>query len=296
MFRLFVCCVVLSAAGADVAADGPRSYAFPRERDQVIGSIESQVLRYEDTLAKVARSAGVGLLGVQDLNPDVDPWLPGEGTEVRLPTSFILPDVPFEGMVINLSERRLYYFDVERERLLVYPIGIGSDQASTPLGVTKTVLRIKDPSWTPPESVRAERLAAGQVLPGVVPPGPNNPLGEYAIQLGWPGYFIHGTNQPIGVGGLVSHGCIRLYPDHIEELATSVPNGTDVRVVAQPYKVGWRNGLLYLEAHRADAEALDYTAAMEAIVARAESAEVDWTRAIEVARTGRGIPEIISRR
>jgi L,D-transpeptidase ErfK/SrfK len=282
---------------ANVLGNGVREYPLPDEGASMLGTIEHRVLRHEDTLPRVAREEGVGVTALRRLNPDVEMWLPGEGTRLVLPTRFVLPEGPREGIVVNLSERRLYYFDRQRERLLVYPIGIGSEAGVTPLGRTRTVSKIKDPSWTPPASVRAAHLARGNVLPGLVPPGPNNPLGGYAIQLAWPGYFIHGTNRPIGVGGLVSNGCIRLYPTHIEMLATSVPNGTPVRIIEQPFKAAWQDGELYLEAHPrsvASSDA-DYTGAIAAVIA-AGGESLDLRHAVDVARAARGVPEPLRRR
>ena len=224
-------------------------YPIPSEGQDLLGAVEQLRLVYEDTFAAVAREQGVGYDALRHANPKVDPWLPGEGTIVTIPAAYLLPNAPRSGLVINLGERRLYQFDASNQRVRILPVGIGREGFATPEMVTRTLAKAENPSWTPPESVRAEHAKRGHSLPAVVPPGPTNPLGRYAIKLATPGYFIHGTNNPIGVGRRVSHGCIRLYASHIELLATSVYNGTAVTIVDQPIKLGWHNGVLYLEAH-----------------------------------------------
>ena len=281
---------VLAAGSA--SAD---TFPLPAEGVNLVGDVATIVTRDGDTLAAIARRKSIGSDALRRANPDVDAWLPEPGTEVRLPSSVILPAAPREGIVVNLSERRLYYFDRENGRLLVHPVGIGVDNAPTPLGVTRTVAKIEEPTWTPPPSIRAEHLANGEVLPRVVPPGPDNPLGRFAIKLASPGMFIHGTNRPIGVGRAVSHGCLRLYDDHIAELIRHVPNGTSVQIVDEPYKAAWKDGVLYLESHRRDET--DFTGAIRAIVGALDEAPrraIDWDKALEVARTGSGLPEPIS--
>jgi L,D-transpeptidase ErfK/SrfK len=179
------------------------------------------------------------------VNPGVDPWIPGEGVRVALPTAHILPDAPRRGVVVNIAELRLYYYPPGGGRVVSMPIGVGRDGFTTPYGTTKVTRKAVRPTWYPTQNTRADRPE----LPGAVPAGPDNPLGEYALYLGWPTYLIHGTNQPYGVGRRVSRGCIRLYPEDIERLFKMVPEGTPVTVVAQPVKLGWRGGNLYIEVN-----------------------------------------------
>lgn len=231
--------------------DGKRfTYA---EGQAVIGGVQRVRARYEDTFVDFARAYGLGYDDLVAANPGIDPWLPGDGTEIILPTRHVLPLAPREGIVLNIAARRLFYFPppVADEPRVVYtfPIGIGRAGWSTPTGATEIVARIPDPVWFPPDSVLAEYAAAGNPLPRRVPPGPENPLGKYAIMLDIPGYFIHGTNKPAGVGMRVSHGCVRLYPEDIEYLFGDVSIGVKVRIVNQPYLFGWDGGLLYFEAH-----------------------------------------------
>src|SRR5690606_6005316 len=179
-------------------------------------------------------------------------------TPVYLPTSSILPPSPREGILINLPAMRLYYFDAPRERedgerevsVTVHPIGIGREGWATPTGEATVTEKVVDPTWYPPASVRRDHAERGDPLPAVVPPGPDNPLGRHAMALSMPGYLIHGTNKPSGVGLRVSAGCIRLYPKDIEALFERVPRGTKVRIVDEPVLAGWHDGELYLEVHR----------------------------------------------
>ena len=221
--------------------------------DDVVGRLQVTVARHEDTLADIARRFNVGSTELLRANPGVDPWIPGDGKEIVLPTEFVLPDAPREGLVLNLAAMRLYYYP-EREKgaeveVITHPIGIGKVGWATPEGSTKVVSRVKDPVWTPPVSVRQEHAKDGDILPPTVPPGPDNPLGRHMLRLGWPSYLIHGTNKPPGVGMRASHGCIRLYPEDIERLFESIPDGTRVTVVNQPYVLGWRGGRLLAQAY-----------------------------------------------
>jgi L,D-transpeptidase ErfK/SrfK len=221
----------------------------------VLGREERVVTRYEDTLYAIAQRFSLGSEEIVRVNPGIDPWLPGADKDVVIPGQRILPQGPREGIVVNLPEHRLYYFPKrvagQPQRVFTYPVSIGKMDWHTPLGKTSVVQKRENPSWTPPESVRKEHRERGDPpLPAVVPPGPDNPLGAYAMRLGLKGaYLIHGTNNPIAVGMAVTHGCIRMYPEDIEELFPMVPLGTPVYLVNEPVKVAWINGLLVLEAH-----------------------------------------------
>ncbi len=271
-------------------------YPLPDPQQRLIGEPRTITSVYADTLASIALREGVGLDGLKRANADVDPWLPGEGTVLTLPTQLLLPDDWRDGITINLAERRLYYFDTANRRLLVYPVGIGVTGFETPVVTTRTVARIHKPSWTPTPAIRQERAAQGITLPAVVPPGPENPMGEYAIQLAEPGLFIHGTNAPYGVGQAVSHGCIRLFKQHIRTLATSVPNDTPVRIVDRPHKVLWHDGKLFLESHPTALASDSLSTMVAAVVEQTQgsSRSVNWTLAERTAQAGLGIPVQIS--
>ena len=200
---------------------------------------------YEDTLLDLARRFNLGYVEMVAANPGTDPWIPGEGTEVVLPTVHLLPDVELDGVVINLADMRLYYFAEPGARPRSYPIGIGREGLTTPLGTTTIARKKKDPIWRPTARMRAE----DPKLPELMPPGPDNPMGTRAMYLGWPLYAIHGTNNPWGIGRRSSSGCIRMYPEHAEELFDLVEVGTKVTVVDQPIKLEWIDGGLFMEAH-----------------------------------------------
>jgi L,D-transpeptidase ErfK/SrfK len=231
----------------------PNRFSLGDEQQDVIGEPQVVFARSQDTLSDLAREYGLGYDEIIAANPGVDPWLPGEGTPIVLPTQYVLPNSHRAGLVLNIATRRLFYFPATAEDespyVLTYPIGIGRVGWETPVGQTAIVSKAKDPSWWPPASVRKEHAELGDPLPAVVPPGPDNPLGHRVLKLDMPGYLIHGTNQPYGVGMRVSHGCVRLYPENIESLYELVDIGQAVTIVNEPYQFGHRDGLLYFEAH-----------------------------------------------
>ncbi len=219
----------------------------------VIGVPQVVFTRREDTLSDLARAYGLGYDELIAANPGVDPWLPGDQTPILLPTQYVLPNVPRRGVILNIASKRLFYFPVVPEGqpqvVKTYPIGIGRVGWETPLGATTVTAKAKNPSWFVPASVRREHAEMGDPLPSVVPPGPDNPLGTRVLKLNMPGYLIHGTNQPYGVGMRVSHGCVRLYPENIELLYELVDIGEAVMIVNEPYLLGWRDGEMYFESH-----------------------------------------------
>jgi L,D-transpeptidase ErfK/SrfK len=225
--------------------------------DALIGQRPEDVLyvqaQYEDTILDIARTFDIGQNEILLANPGVDRWLPGDGTKIRIPNSRLLPDAPHEGLILNLPEYRLYYFPKAEpgnpREVVTHPVSIGRLDWETPLGKTRIVAKNRNPVWIPPKSIREEHAADGDILPDVYPAGPDNPLGLYALRLGIPGYLIHSTNKPYGVGMRVSHGCIRMYPEDIERLFPDILVGTPVYIVNQPIKVGWFENTLYLEVH-----------------------------------------------
>ena len=208
---------------------------------------------HDQTLLDVARRFNLGQTEIVTLNPKLDRWLVKTGELVRLPNRRILPDSPHEGITLNIAEYRMYYYPENQPGTVrSYAHGVGRQDWQTPLGKTSIARKVKDPAWHPPESIRREHAANGDPLPEIVPPGPNNPLGAYALHLNLPGeYRIHGTDidKIFGIGMQITHGCVRMYPEDIEALYNSVPVGTSVYIVKQPIKVGWLNNTLYVEAH-----------------------------------------------
>lgn len=219
----------------------------------VVGEPQIVLATRDDTLSDIARAYGLGYDELIAANPDVNPWLPGENTPVLLPTQFIIPDVEREGIVLNIASKRLFYFPPEADgqpaAVMTFPIGIGRVGWETPLGDTTVTAKARDPHWYVPLSVRQEHAEMGDPLPAIVPPGPENPLGHRVLQLAMPGYLIHGTNQPYGVGMRVSHGCVRLYPENIESLYELVDIGERVTIVNEPYLMAQHDGDWYFEAH-----------------------------------------------
>lgn len=260
-------CVSSIALGAWLFASGatadnselPKGHFLLPEVGNMVGQVYTVTATEDDTLLDIARIHNVGYEEIRMANPDVSLWVPGEGTEVTIPGQFILPDEERTGIVINVAELRLYYYpDVEAgeaPRVETYPIGIGRDAYNTPLGITETTMRLENPAWYPPESIRREAAERGDPAPAVVPPGADNPLGKYAILLDIPGYLIHGTNQPDGIGMRASRGCIRMHPEDIESVFWRVPVGTQVNIIDSPIKVGWdTSGKGYIQAFTATDE------------------------------------------
>jgi L,D-transpeptidase ErfK/SrfK len=283
------------------------SYVLPAEPDSVVGELLWVMANQEDTLLDIGRRHGVGYEEIVAANPGVDPWLPGEGTRVLIPSRYILPDAPREGVVVSLAEHRLYYFPKPKagEPAVVhtYPISIGKMDWTTPLGLTRIVDKRVKPAWYPPESVRREHEAEGRPLPRVVPPGPDNPLGDYAMRLGIPGgaYLIHGTNRPAGVGMQVTHGCIRMFPEDIEQFFRSVSVNTTVRMIDQPYKMGWRGDELFVEVHaplegqdRAATHSLTNITRLLVSATRDRTAPIDWAKAEQMFDRSSGVPESVA--
>jgi L,D-transpeptidase ErfK/SrfK len=280
------------------------TYTLPIGTDTVIGEVQIVAAAHEDTLLDIGRRYGVGYEEIVAANPGIDPWLPGAGTEVLIPSRYIVPDGPREGVVVSLAEHRLFYFPPHKpgEPALVrtYPISIGKMDWHTPLGLTRIVNKRERPIWYPPESVRREHELDGRPLPKAVPPGPDNPLGEYAMRLGIPGgaYLIHGTNRPAGVGMQVTHGCIRMFPEDIAELYPQVPVNTPVRMIDQPYKMGWRGDELFMEIHAPlqgedNAEAHSLTNITKLLVSATQERPVviDWAKAERTFELASGVPE-----
>jgi L,D-transpeptidase ErfK/SrfK len=250
MFRFVISLVV----GILFSPASATTFDLVDENTRVVGHNLIVYSHEEDTLLDIARQFDLGYSEIVDANPNLDPWLPGSGQRVLVPNRFILPDAPKKGIVINLAEMRLYYYPKPKknqlQKVITHPIGVGREGWTTPLGKTRIIQKKRDPTWTPPASILAEHLAKGDPLPKVVPAGPDNPLGAYAMRLGMSGYLLHGTNRPFGVGLRVSHGCIRLFPEDIEHMFGVVPINTPVEILYQPYKAALHRGQLYLEAHK----------------------------------------------
>ncbi|MAI49871.1 MAG: hypothetical protein CMM16_04825 [Rhodospirillaceae bacterium] len=288
---------VLPAAVKAAAQTPPKvsKTAYP----PIIGTTQTHVTVYEDSLVDLARKFGLGYTEIVSANPGIDAWVPGANKKIVLPTAHILPASPRKGIVINLADQRLYFFRDDGKTVDSAPLGIGNVGWDTPKGSTKVVRKKKNPTWYVPKSVRTE----DPELPSVIGPGPDNPLGAHAVYLGWPAYLFHGTNKPYGVGRRVSHGCVRLYPEDIARLYVDIKIGTPVTVIDQPMKVTKLNGQLWLEIHPTQLQADEVEqsgkhtpskpAEFEFLLVSAagdDANRIDWIKAKRAAMERRGIP------
>ena len=286
--------VVVSAKSVTIA-----SHEFQlSDAQNMVGTLAAVDTRENDSLPDIARHYGLGYNDITIANRSIAPWTPGAGKRVLLPLRFILPDAPHKGIVLNLANMRLFYYPKQQPNtLFTYPVGIGRQGWNTPMGLTRIVDKKANPVWTVPESIHREHAQKGDPLPKVVRSGPNNPLGSYAMPLGFPGYLIHGTNKPYGIGMQISHGCVQLYPEDIEVLFKQAKVGLPVRIVHQPYMTAWDQDMLYLEAH----EPLEKWAKQKVALKkkllkelRQVSAEkkltVDWEKVERILQRADGIP------
>jgi L,D-transpeptidase ErfK/SrfK len=282
-------------------------YPLPVDGSAVVGSDEAVTSAFRDTLPDLAHRYSLGYYEIIRANPGVDVWLPGAGKRVVLPGRRILPTGPREGIVVNLPEHRLYYYPKPRNAheqrvVITYPISIGKMDWRTPLGETRVIARIRNPAWYPPVSIRKEHAANGDPLPKVVPAGPDNPLGAFALRLaaGEGEYMIHGTNNPTAVGMSVTHGCIRMYPEDVAALFPLVAVGTKVWLVNEPVKVAWVNGELLLEAHPpVDEEGQSVEPDLELLSKLLDqalgdsTAAIHWDLARKTLQAADGIPTVV---
>lgn len=287
------------SATATPTKASPVPAAKPGSYPSVIGQLQRHVTRYEDSLVDLARAYNLGYTEMVAANPGIDPWVPGADVEVVIPTLHIVPDGAREGLLLNLSDQRLYWFRPDGKTVSSVPVGVGDQGWKTPKGSTKIVRKQANPSWYVPKSV----LEEDPTLPKVVRPGPDNPLGTHAFYLGWPAYLIHGTNKPFGVGRRVSHGCVRLYPEDIARLFPQIPVGTPVTVIDQELKVARMAGQLWVEIHPSQAQAVELEQEGEFAPAKPPEFEfrilqaaggdaklIDWEKAKSAAVERRGVP------
>jgi len=264
--------------------------------DDVIGRLAVIRLEKGDTLPDIARHFSLGINAISAANPGVDIWVPKAGERILLPMSFILPDVPKKGIVINLATMRLFQFKGDSKSLLVstYPVGIGTEERPTPIGQMHIERKVIRPTWHVPVSIAEDHRKKGDPLPAEVPPGPENPLGEYALYLSKSGYLIHGTNKPASIGLRATNGCIRLYPEDVKKLYDDAPVRTPVYIVNQPYLVGQRDGVVYMEVHappeNLDAVEFDKTYTKLRNIEKKSERTLDWSKIKKALAEARGIP------
>lgn len=281
-----------------------RLYTLQKNND-LIGRIQIIQARRGQTFASIARRYDIGYYELIEANPGVDPEHIKAGTMLLIPTRYLLPPIHhtrqnYRGIVINIAEMRLYYFTPYTNTIYTYPIGIGRQNWETPIGSMSIVEKRKNPWWYVPKTIRESRKKDGVMLPFKMPPGPDNPLGHYAMRLSQRAFLIHGTNQPPGVGRRSTSGCIRLYPEDIKQLYTMTTLDTPVEIVNQPNKIGWANHQLYLESHEplqemlveADKVVLNRRAMTSYLKTSIglEHTKVDWEKAKHMSQQPIGIP------
>lgn len=292
-------CMGLCAYAQSVSA---LTYSLPAA-GEVVGELKTTIAKPGDDIAHIAREHDMGFTEIEEANPNLDPDNITPGTVVVIPSRFILPNTPHNGLVINLAEMRLYYYPKNKKEVITHPLGIGREGDDTPIGVLKVIQHIPSPTWHVPQSILKSHALQGENLPKSVPPGPDNPLGKFAMRLSNLTYLIHGTNDPYGGIGLrSSSGCLRLYPEDIETLYRQVSNGTNVYIVNEPYKAGWLKEDLYIESHvpleqKSDKE-IENTTQVRNVVELAtknRQAQVDWDKVVEISSETQGWPQVIGR-
>lgn len=266
--------------------------------ENMVGSLAAIETRENDALPDIARHFGLGYNDISVANANVSPWTPAPGSRVLLPLQFILPDAPHKGIVLNLANMRLFHYPKKQpDKVYTYPVGIGRQGWNTPMGQTTIVAKDANPTWTVPESIHREHAEKGDALPKVVRSGPDNPLGLYAMRLGFPGYLIHGTNKPYGIGMQISHGCVQLYPEDIEVLFKKATVGMPVRIIHQPYLTAWHQDMLYLEAHEPLPKWAKEKASLKKQVLKKlhevsdkKGVAVDWEKVERILQRSDGVP------
>ncbi|KFC11278.1 L,D-transpeptidase [Trabulsiella guamensis ATCC 49490] len=253
MKRAFLLTLILTGVLGAIQTARALDYPLPPQGSRLIGQNQTYTVQEGDrNLQAIARRFDTAAMLILEANHTIAP-VPKAGTLITIPTQLLLPDVPREGIVVNLAELRLYYFPPGENKVQVYPIGIGLQGLETPVMETRVGQKIPNPTWTPTVGIRKRSLERGITLPPVVPAGPNNPLGRFALRLayGHGEYLIHGTNAPDSVGLRVSSGCIRMNAPDIQALFARVKSGTPVKIINEPVKYSTEpNGERYVEVHR----------------------------------------------
>jgi len=264
--------------------------------DDVIGRLAFVTLEKGDTLPDIARHFSLGINALSAANPGVDIWVPEAGKRIMLPLSFILPDAPRKGIVINLAAMRLFQFkgNGESPEVLTYPVGVGTEERPSPTGQMYVERKVPRPTWHVPASIAKDHLKKGDPLPAAVPPGPENPLGEYALYLSKSTYLVHGTNKPASIGLRATNGCIRLYPEDVKKLYENTPVKTPVIIVIQPYLLGLSNGVVYLEVHASaeDTDTVEFDRVYKKLrnIEKESGRTLDWSKVKKVLAEARGVP------
>ncbi len=289
----FILCASLMVLSSQAFAT---AYTIPANDESIIGSIQSGFVKSGDSAATIAQAYDIGFNEIQNANPEIDMnHRFSNSREVVIPTQHLLPNAPRKGIVINLPEMRMYYY--EGKEVHTYPIGIGKTGKTIPVTTAKVTYKKENPFWYPPQDIREFNLAQGVILPRVLPPGPDNPLGTYAIYMTVPTYLIHSTIFPESVGRRASFGCIRMYENDIESFFPTVKRGVPIEILNSPVKVGWQNKYLYMEAHTPLEESkADFDATLPGMVHKiventsTKPTLVDWQEVSFIAQAKDGVP------
>ena len=277
------------------------TFPLPAKGGDVVGKISTYVVNKGDSIASIAQKTDMGYFEMLEANPGVNADNPQVGTVLIIPSEYILPPYPRRGIVINLVQMRMYYYPQGKNIVETYPVGIGRMEWGTPLGKMTIIGKRKNPTWHVPKSIKEARAKDGVELPDMVPPGPKNPLGKYAMRLSNTAYLIHSTNDPSGVGRRSSSGCVRMYPDDIASIFPRIDHGTRVTIIDDPYAAGWKGNELFLESHLPLQEQQDELvnnheeAVRKALTAKTHNrkATIDWKKAYAISTEEMGLPQVV---
>lgn len=290
----FFAAALVCAAMQSLAA----SYTKPAMNESLIGDIQYLSVTNEDSVAKIGQRYDIGYNSIQSANPQADLSKPlTYGMALQIPTQHLLPSQERKGIVVNLPEMRMYYYPEGSDKILTYPVGIGKIGKTIPIANSTITRKVKNPIWIPPQDIREFNMEQGIVLPRIMPAGPDNPLGPYAIYMGIPTYLIHSTIFPESVGKRASFGCLRMYESDIEDFFPSVTKGIPIAIINKPTKVGWNNDKLYMETHQPlEEHSGAYDATLPGMVHLAanasenEDALIDWQLLYYLAQERDGVP------
>ena len=258
----------------------------PSKKMTVIGQMQVHTVKTGETLLDIARHYGLGISEMQAFHPEKDPWLLEEGSELQVPSLWIVPETKHRAVVINVPEMRLYRFHAKKGTVSTYPVTVGEEETQTPLGTFRVVDREVDPEWNIPAKLQHKYKTK------IIPAGDDNPIGKYWLGLSARGYGIHGTDNAWSVGRILSNGCIRLYPEDMEKLFRDVPVGAVVEIVYESVKFGYSGGVIFVEVHEDPYGFIEDMEQHARSVAKRRGIEeyVDWEKVDEAVEWKNGVP------